>query len=39
VAEFDRIAGITQVEEVHAFDDPATVNVQAGDDTDGDAHG
>ena len=39
MAELDRIAGITQVEEVHALDHPATVDVEAGDDTDGDAHG
>ena len=31
---FDRIAGIAQIDEVDAFDDPAVFHVQAGNDAD-----
>ena len=35
----DRVAGVAQLAEVDALDDPAGVDVEAGHDTDGDAHG
>ena len=36
--ELHRVAGVAQVLEVDALDDAARVDVQAGDDTNGDAH-
>ena len=30
--DFDRIAGIAELEEVHALDDPAAIDVETGDD-------
>ena len=32
--QLDRIAGVAQVDEVHALDDPAAVDVEAGDHPD-----
>src|SRR5690625_5465417 len=36
--QLDGIAGVAQALEVHALDDAAGVDVQAGDDSDGDTH-
>ena len=37
--QLDRVAGVAQVDEVDALDHPPGVDVEAGDDPDGDAHG
>jgi hypothetical protein len=37
--QLDGVPGVAQVGEVDALDDPAGLDVQAGDDADGDAHG
>jgi hypothetical protein len=37
-AQLDRVAGVAQVGEVDTLDDPAGVDVQAGNDTYGDGH-
>src|SRR5690606_418137 len=36
--DFDRIAGVPEVEELDALDDATVVDVEAGDDPAGDAH-
>ena len=38
LGELDRVAGVTEVLEVDALDDPAGVDVEAGDDPGGDRH-
>jgi len=37
--DFDRVAGIAQVDEIDAFDDAALGNVEAGNDALGETHG
>ena len=36
--QLDRVAGVAEVLEVHALDDAPRVDVEAGDDADGEAH-